>query len=79
MMTTDNLIELLIYPIEKIFVFLSSIQIGGLSLFSILLGALVIEIIFHFFVGQHSFAGGASNARTGDSSSGHDGSDNRSN
>lgn len=61
-MTTENLIELLLYPLEKIFVLLSSIQIGGLSLFSILLGAFVIEIIFSFFVGQHSFTGGTSHA-----------------
>lgn len=78
-MSLNDLAELLIYPLEKIFIFLSSIQIAGVSLFSLMVAAFVIEIIFKFFIGQHSFAGGSHGSvfkNSRNSSGGNDGGDN---
>lgn len=58
MSSLNDLIVLIIYPFERLIVLLGSIQIFGVSLLSFLVSALVIMVIFNFFVGQHSMPAG---------------------
>lgn len=57
-MTASDIIDLLIYPFKKIIILLGSVEVFGMSLLSLLVAALVICIIFNFFVGQHSMPAG---------------------
>lgn len=53
-MTLSDFIDLILYPFRKLIILLGSIEIFGMSLLSLIAAALVITIIFGFFVGQHS-------------------------
>lgn len=56
-MSASEIIDLMIYPFERLVVLLGSIQVAGMSLLSLLVAGVIISIIFSFFVGMHSAAG----------------------
>lgn len=58
MSSLEDLIDLIIYPLKKIFILLASIEVFGVSLLALLTAAIVISIIFAFFIGMHSINGG---------------------
>lgn len=59
-----DFIDLILYPLQKVFVLLASCQFLGVSLLSLLAGALIISCIFTFFVGSHTMGAGESFRRT---------------
>lgn len=65
-MTLNDFVDLIMYPFRKLIILLGSIEIFGMSLLSLIAAALVISVIFTFFVGQHSMpmGGGAVGRRT---------------
>lgn len=64
MSSLDDVIEIILYPLEKLFILLGSIEVFGVSLLSLIVAALIIEIIFIFFVGMHSIGSGSGISRT---------------
>lgn len=60
-MTLNEFVDLIMYPFKKLIILLGSIELFGMSLLSLIAAALVICLIFYFFVGQHSivYGGGA--------------------
>lgn len=53
-MDLTSFVDLLIYPLKKLFILLGQIQIFGISLLAFITSALVLAVIFTFFVGMHS-------------------------
>lgn len=58
MSSLNDIIDIIIYPFQKLIILLGSIEVFGVSLLSLLVAALIIMIIFNFFVGQHSMPAG---------------------
>lgn len=48
----NDFVKVIFYPISKALTLLGSLEIGGLSLLSILIGALIIRLLYAFFLGS---------------------------